>query len=142
MQLRVIIIDPSESMREALTIHIENLGHEVIATSNTDLCPHYSGDFNLCSQENACGDAILLGQELQLLKGIEFIERRLKGGCKGAAANNALICRPWSFSEECRAKSLGCRFFETPIKLSEITDWLREVENNTSPDRQLAVLHI
>lgn len=140
MKLRIFIIDPNESMRESLTMHIESLGHEVIAAVSPDICPHYHEDFQSCSQQDACGDAILIGQELPLLKGIEFIERRLRGGCKGAITNNALICRPWSTAEKSRAESLGCHFFETPIQLSAITDWLKEVEQRTPPDRQLASL--
>lgn len=125
-----------------MAMFIETLGYEVIAAPTADICPHYHAEFQNCSQDNACGDAILIGQELPLLQGIEFIERRLKGGCKGASANNAIVCRPWSSSEKLRAESLGCRFFETPLRLSEVANWLAEVESNTSADRQLANLPV
>lgn len=140
LRLRVFIIEPSDAMRESLLMHVESLGHEVITASSADLCPHYHSSGQSCLQENACGDALILGQDLPALKGIDFIERRITGGCKGAAVNNAIICRPWSYHEQARSKALGCRFFETPIHLSEISEWLKKVADSTSPNRQLASL--
>lgn len=110
-----------------------------MATS-ADNCPHYRSDKEHCSQKNACGDALIIGQDFPFLKGIEFIERRIRGGCKAAIANNAIICRPRSDNEHRRAKDLGCHFFETPVQLSEVSDWLKEVEKYTSVNRKLAPL--
>ena len=80
------------------------------------------------------------GNTLHVLKGIDFIEKRLIGGCKGSAANNAIICRPWSHDEQKRATDLGCRFIETPLQLSEISAWLKGIEENTPVNRKLAPL--
>lgn len=137
MQLRIFVVDPNDAMRESLALHIESLGHEVIAVASPDICPHYHQGFQYCSQENPCGDAIILGQDLPLLKGIDFIERRVNGGCKGAVANNAIICRPWSSEEQRRAETLGCKFFETPLRLTDVTNWLKCIEKNIPPDRRL-----
>ena len=140
MQLRVLIIETSDAMRDSIAIHIESLGHEVITASSAEMCPHYHEDNQACRQENACGDVIILGQELPATTGIDYIERRLAGGCRGAAANNAIICRPWSHNEQRRADALGCRFFETPILLAEITVWLKDIEARTPVERTLTPL--
>ena len=140
MRLRVFIIETSEVMRESLVMHVESLGHEAIMASSFDNCPHYHSDNERCSQKNACGDALIIGQDFPVLKGIDFIARRLRGGCKGAAANNAIICRPWSENERGQAKTLGCHFFETPMSLSEVSDWLNEVGKNTPANRKLTSL--
>jgi CheY-like chemotaxis protein len=137
LKLRIFVVDPNDAMREPLSMHIESLGHEVIAATSHDICPHYHDGFQKCSQLHSCGDAIILGQDLPLLKGIDFIERRVNGGCKGVIANNAIVCRPWSDGEQQRAEALGCKFFETPLRLADVTNWLNDVEKNVSSDRRL-----
>ena len=137
LKLRIFVVDPNDAMREPLAMHIDSLGHEVIAATSPDICPHYHDGSQECSQLDSCGDAIILGQDLPLLKGIDFIERRVNGGCKGVVANNAIVCRPWSDGEQQRAESLGCKFFETPLRLTDVTNWLNDVETNVSSDRQL-----
>ena len=140
MKLRIFVIDPNDAMRESLSMHVESLGHEVIATASPDICPHYHDGFQECSQLYSCGDAIILGQDLPLLKGIDFIERRVNGGCKGVIANNAIVCQPWSDVEQQCAEALGCRFFETPLRLTDVTNWINDVEKNVSSDRRLSLL--
>lgn len=140
MRLRVFIIDPNDTMRESIALHVESLGYEVIMASSAETCPHYHADRQSCIQENVCGDAMIFGQELPTITGIDFIARRLKGGCKGAAANSAIICRPWSYEEEKRADELGCRFFETPILLADITAWLMGVAETRPAGHRLAPL--
>ena len=127
LRLRVFIVDMNNAMRDSLAIHVESLGHVVVVASSMSTCPHYHSEGQRCSQDTSCGDAMILGQELTSIKGIDFIERRIIGGCKGVAANNALICRPWSYGEEKRLEALGCRFFETPLQLKDISNWLKEV---------------
>ncbi len=109
-------------------MYIEASGHEVVAVDIPSMCPLYHDCFQECSQLKSCADAIILGQDFPLLNGIDFIERRVKGGCKVAMANNAIICRPWSSEEQRRAEALGCKFFETPLRLEDVTNWLKEVE--------------
>ena len=138
MRLRILVIEPSEPIRDSLAMFVESHEHEVIAVPRADICHNFHEDFQGCPLDSACCDATIIGQDLPLLTGIDFIERKLKGGCKGIARHKAIICRPWSDTEKSRAARLGCRFFETPLKLSEIEAWLKDVEKDIPKDRRLA----
>lgn len=142
MRLRVFIIEPDDALRESLAMFVAECGHEVVAATAPETCPFYRNDSCVCLQEHACGDILLLGQHLPLLKGITFIERRLRGGCKGMIANVALLCRPWSDSDRRRAEALGCRYLETPLRLTELADWLQLVAQRVNPQRQLTPLPV
>ena len=142
MRLRIFVIDQSEAMQRSLEMFIESLGHEVFTGPDPQKCPHYHSEGSTCSQEHACGDAFIIGQHFPLTDGIEFLERRIDGGCKGAAINNAILCRPWSDTERLKAAELGCTFFETPLKFSDMQDWVSEISRRTPKDRKLVPLTI
>lgn len=138
MRLRVYVIEPYEAIRDSLAEFIVMLGHEAVALAEPAGCPHYGGPGQRCSRETPCGDAIILGQTLPGLRGVELIERRIAGGCKGSVANVAMICEPWSEKDGRRAGELGFRIFETPLRLDEIAAWLAVVAARIPPGRRLA----
>ena len=102
MRLRVIVIEPEQTVRESLAMMVEECGHEAMAFDVPENCPFYRSETCSCPQEHACADALLLGQHLPRLRGITLLERRLNGGCKGAAAHMALLCLPWSDDDHSR----------------------------------------
>lgn len=140
ISLRTFIIEPVDSMRESLEIFVQGLGHEVVSCTDPELCPSYYSNLCECPQQHACADVLIVGQNLPLVSGINFIEKRIRGGCKGAVQNMALICSPWSATDRQRARDLGCRWFETPLDLKELGDWLIQVAQNTPSERKLADL--
>jgi len=119
---------------------VEPLGQEAIAIEEPSGCPRYRIPVRVCSQEEPCGVALIIGQSLPDLKGSEFIAHKVRGGCEGSVANVALICEPWSDGDRLRAKELGYQVFETPLRLSELAEWLEQVEARTPLTRKLAPL--
>jgi len=142
MVLRVFVVEPYEALRDSLAMFVESLGHEVIAVEEPKGCPHYLMPDRACSQEEPCGDALVIGQNLPALKGSEFIARKVRGGCKGSVTNVAMICKPWSDGDRLCAKEFGYQTFETPLRLSELAAWLEQVAARTPPGRNLAPLDI
>lgn len=140
MRLRIFIIEPYEALRDSLAEFVTMLGHEAVAVVEPHACPHYAAGGQQCSRKNPCGDAMILGQMLPGMRGLELIERRIQGGCRGSVANVAMICAPWSESDSQRAKALGFRIFETPLRLEKLAIWLHEVAATTPLDRKLAPL--
>lgn len=124
MSLKVFVVGQDDSFRESIVQHIMDLGHTAVAAMAPETCPFYHRAEAICSQKSPCGDAIILMQTLPAIKGIDFIKRRMSGGCKGVARNNAVILGPWSGNDKKAAENLGCHFFETPMNLSAITLWL------------------
>lgn len=140
MRLRIVLIEPNDAISASLQLFLEELGHEVVAADGADGCPHFHAAGQVCSQIHPCADAVILGQHLRKTTGIALLERRLRGGCRGMAANVALLCLPWSDSDRHRAEALGCRYFETPLRLVELAEWLELVVQRSDPQRQLALL--
>lgn len=140
MRLRIFLIEPNDAICESLEVFLEELGHEVVSSPAVESCPHFHAAEQTCSRQQPCADAVILGQHLSRVKGIELIERRVRGGCRGMAANVALLCLPWSDGDRLRAEALGCRYFETPLRLSDLADWLQLVTRRIDPQRQLAPL--
>lgn len=140
MQLRVFVVCVCDELSNSLTMFVESLGHQVIQTAVVDSCPHFASQDGNCSQDHPCGDAIIVCQDLPGVRGIDFIERRLKGGCKGSALNNLVVCRPWAYREEEKARELGINLLETPTDLTFISRWLEDIQRSTPADRVLAEL--
>lgn len=140
MRLRVFIIEPYEALRDSLAEFVTMLGHEAVAVVEPHTCPHYAADGQQCFRQKPCADAVILGQMLPGLRGLELVERRIQGGCKGSVANVAMICAPWSERDSQRAKELGFRVFETPLRLEKLAIWLHEVAATTPLDRKLPPL--
>ncbi|NJC87022.1 MAG: response regulator [Desulfuromonas sp.] len=140
MRLRVFLIEPNDAISGSLELFLEELGHEVVSSPTAESCPHFHAADQTCSRRQPCADAVILGQHLSKVKGIELIERRARGGCRGMVANVALLCLPWSDNDRRRAEALGCRYFETPLHLNELADWLQLIAQRTDPQRQLAPL--
>lgn len=138
MRLRIFLVESDSALRESLRIFLEELGHDVICTETGGDCPHVHAKAQRCDKDKPCADAAILGQYLPKLRGIDLIERRLHGGCKGLIANVALLCLPWSDNDRQRIEALGGRYFETPMQLTEVAGWLELVVRRSDPRRQLA----
>jgi len=140
LRLRVLLVEPNDAICGSLELFLEELGHEVVSSSGAEDCPHFHAADQVCSRQQPCADAFIFGQHLPKVKGIELLERRLRGGCRGVVANVALLCLPWSDNDRRRAEALGCRYFETPLHLAELADWLQLVAQRTDPQRRLTPL--
>ncbi len=138
MVLRVFVVETYEAMRDSLAMFIESLGHEVISVEEPTGCPHYHTSEGSCSQDEPCGDALIIGQNLPTMKATEFIARKVRGGCKGSVANVAMVCKPWSDGDRLCAKEFGYQIFEMPLRLNELAAWLEQVEARTPLGRKLA----
>jgi hypothetical protein len=140
MRLRVFIIEPSGPIRQLIAEHVSALGHEAVLALSADKCPLERAETACCFRGQACGDAIILGQDVPLADGLEFIKSRLQGGCKGTAVNNAIIFRPLSPKTKSLAEEVDCRYLEAHALFDNITAWLKEVEERIPAERSLVPL--
>ena len=142
MKLRIIVLDMDESIRNLITLIAQKKGHEVIALSETIVCPLYSDLDCCCSQEHACGDLMIISNRMAKMSGLKLIKKQLEGGCKGASQNKLVLSTSARKSREFAfAKDLGCKLIMEPFKVSEISAWIDECEKRIDPNRKLADLH-
>ena len=140
MRLRVIVFEDDEPIRELLRAAIARLGHEVLTFSDPLACPLYLGEECNCPQDHPCGDLLITDNRMPRMTGLEFIRRQSERGCKGVAANKAVLSATWTDPQLREASHLGCKILKKPFPLGILVDWIREREATIPPDRQLADL--
>ena len=134
MKPRVLVFEDNEILRATLKTILDNLDYEVHLFSNPGMCPqHYSSNQN-CLYDDSCSDIIISDIHMPVQNGIDFIENRLKRGCK--LKYRALMSADWSDSDLRYAEKTGCKGFFKPFDLKELLAWLdncrRQIEQNST----------
>jgi hypothetical protein len=62
------------------------------------------------------------------MNGIEFLNAQTQRGCKLDNRNKAIISGQMDNEQKKIVDRLGCKFFQKPFKLSDLSDWLDECE--------------
>ncbi|PLY02847.1 MAG: hypothetical protein C0623_03060, partial [Desulfuromonas sp.] len=89
--MRIFLIEDDDHYRSLLKIFLEMKGHEVFDAPNPTDCPAYDSDEQTCVHDAPCGDALLIDQSMPEMTGLEFIQRQIERGCKGAIENKAIM---------------------------------------------------
>ena len=118
--------DDEPCIRDSIVMYLEDLGFEVVAAEDPTVCEALAHDHS-CIQKQACGDIILVDQHILNMTGVEFIERRIKRGCKGVLTQTAIMSGNLSEHDRGKLDSLGCHYFEKPVALTTIKAWIDNV---------------
>ena len=127
-KIRVIIIDDDEVILLMFKRWLSKKFYEVLTFNDPTLCPLYKKKTKLCMKENQCADVIFVDIKMPHLSGIEFLQYQSQIGCKLDMKNKAIISGYIDDESRNAIKKLGCSFFEKPLELSLISDWLNECE--------------
>lgn len=137
MKFRAIVIDDDETCRSLLAMLLQQRGYEVICLPDPTACPLFEDAGCTCLQEEVCGDFLLTDNRMPGMSGLEFVDRQVRGGCKGIVGNKAVLSGGWQPAELAEADRLGCQVFHKPYQIQEITAWLDRRERFISADRKL-----
>lgn len=137
MKFRAIVIDDDQSCRSLLAMFLRQRGYEVICLPDPTACPLFEDEDCTCLQEEVCGDFLLSDNRMPGMTGLEFIDRQVRGGCKGVVGNKALLSGSWQPAELEEAERLGCQVFDKPYRTHEIAAWLDRRERFIPADRKL-----
>ena len=121
-----MIIEDEECIRDSLTWFLEDLGHEVIASSAPFTCDVYQG--GNCSSKVSCSDVLLIDQHLPGALGLDFIQILNACGCKGLTSNMILMSGDTTSIDRKKAEMLGCTVAQKPMSFKFLEDWLENVE--------------
>ena len=125
---RVLIFDDDDQIRTFLWKYFDRKGYEVFTFPHPALCPLYKKEICLCPINQTCSDLILSDLNMPITKGLDFLEKQIKKGCR--CNHLALMSGDLTDEDIERAKSQGIALFKKPFQLSEIEEWLEEVERN------------
>jgi CheY-like chemotaxis protein len=134
---RAIIIEDSPSCRALLEMLLEQRGYEVISLADPMAGPLFGCPQCTCPRGYVCGDFLLTDNRMPGMTGLEFVERQTNGGCRGIVANKAVFSGSWDEEDLAKVSRLGCRVFDKPFNLNEISAWLDEREKDIPPERKL-----
>lgn len=135
MNYRALIFDDEELLRKMLWILFDGRGYEVFTFPDPALCPMSEKEVCPCGDEQACSDIILSDINMPVKNGLDFIEEQINKGCK--CQHIALMSGDFSEEYISKAESLGIKIFKKPFKMTEITDWLDQVEQEIAAERKL-----
>ena len=136
MRLRALVFDDDPMVRQVLWAICDRRGYEVFTFPDPGLCPLHVADRCPCDAHTTCTDIIISDLDMPNVKGLDFIESLRGKGC--LCGHIAFVSGGWSVEDTARARELGCRLFAKPFHISEINEWLEEVERSLSPERRLS----
>ncbi|MDH4232170.1 MAG: response regulator [Nitrospirota bacterium] len=129
---RVMIYEDDIVTLNMLKRFFARRGYEVYSSSEPVVCPLYEipSDSDKCEQKNQCADVVISEFKMPKTTGIELFRRQLERGCNVDIKMKA-ITSVYSDEELLKmCRDLGCRFFEKPVELSDLSGWLTECEKH------------
>ena len=142
MKLRVFLIEDDQRIRNLVSDVLEERGHKVYAFAEPFRCPILLNEKCPCPDGWQCGDIFITDREMPGMSGLDFIENQLRFGCRGLAANTAVMSGNWTDDELSRARDMGCRTFHKPFDLGEFLAWIEACEARANPARGLTAVYL
>ena len=136
MNYRALIFDDEKSIRQMLWSLFDNRGYEVFTFPNPALCPISEEKVCPCGDKQTCSDIILSDVNMPIKNGLDFLEEQIKKGCR--CKHIALMSGAFTDESVSKAKALGIKIFNKPFKITEIINWLDQIERDIEPDRKLS----
>ena len=136
MNYRAFIFDDEKEIRQILWSLFDNRGYEVFTFPHPGTCPLSEEELCPCSIEETCADLILSDVNMPIKSGLEFLEEQIKKGCR--CKHFALMSGTFTHEGLSKAKSLGVKIFKKPFALTEIINWLNQIEKDIVPKRKLS----
>jgi DNA-binding response OmpR family regulator len=133
--IRVLLLEDNENVSCLMTTLMESRGYEVVKFASAAVCPLQKTPECTCSTTSRCADIIISDLGMPFVSGIEFIRNQRHKQCK--APYMAMMSGSWQADEITKAENLGCKIFKKPFHISEINEWLDEVEQEIDLNSKL-----
>ena len=128
-------LEDNDAIRSLLSLVLEERGHEIHSFNSPPICPLQIKPDCRCQGDQSCADVIITDLNMPVVTGLEFIENQKRKNCK--CRHIALMSGNLTAEVIRQAEKMGCKVFSKPFNLSDIMEWLEEVEASISPNRQI-----
>jgi DNA-binding NtrC family response regulator len=126
MKPKIIIIDDELSLRETLSMLVEELGYETMTFGSFHEVTS-SGISSSCGND-ATELIFMVDQNLPDGKGLDFISQRIQSGnCRCGGKCMAIMSGGLTREEYDKAEALGCSILEKPIMFDDLKSWLASI---------------
>ncbi len=139
MRLRAVIFDDEPLMSPLVQAVLKRPEYEIFTFCDPGFCPLHVADHCPCPAGALCADVIISDLKMPMVNGLDFLQTLMEKGCR--RPQFAITSRSWTEAEVERARQLGCKVFTKPFYISDIIQWLGEVEPLIRRDRQLTNSH-
>ena len=129
-KLKILIIDDEPMVLDSLNIWLSKRGYEVQTFIEPTVCSIYEKKTDDCSKENRCADIIITDYKMPRMNGIELLQYQSQRGCTLDIRNKVVITGYMDDEIKKVIEDMGCSFFEKPLELSLILDWINECEKH------------
>jgi DNA-binding NtrC family response regulator len=137
MQIRVLIFDDEDSIRNILTTVLKIRGYEIFSYKDPSECSIYTSEKCDCGLFQ-CSDIIITDIQMPITNGIDFINNLSSKKCK---VNNILVISGGLDYYDINGNvEKNIKFLQKPFSIHEISKILEEFEKNINPSRNL--IHI
>jgi len=121
---RVIIFDDEDMVLNSLKKWLCQEDYEVFAFSDPIVCLISEKRTDYCMKENPCADIIITDFNMPEMTGIELLQDQSKRGCKIDKKNKAIVSGYMDDKQIKLINESGYSFFEKPLDLCFMSDWL------------------
>ncbi|MBI5847899.1 MAG: response regulator [Nitrospirae bacterium] len=135
---RAIVCDDEAIILDMFRTVLERMGYEVLTAATPMTCSYYREHAESCPQHNRCADILITDHRMPAMTGLQLLEMQQKSGCKLSSRNKALITGNDLSELKLQTELLGCRFMLKPMRISAITEWVKECEKRFDLSEPLA----
>ncbi len=135
-KVRTIVLEDNLIEQGILKYLLRARNHEVIAYDNPSICPLQLTPKCRCNNNERCTDIIISDLNMPVMNGLEYIRNQKIKGCKCKSV--ALVSSELNTEIMKIARELSCKVFAKPYAVSEIFNWLDDVESSMDTEVKLS----
>lgn len=133
--MRVIVLEDSDIIRNALRERLEDKGYEVFVFANPLICPLQKIPQCRCMPNECCADVLVVDFDMPFISGIEFLKNNMEKGCR--AANKLIYSSCLAPDELNECITLGFETMKKTMDMANLMAYLEKAEQNIVPGRVL-----
>jgi len=137
---RLLIFDDDVAILSVFEKFFSLKGYEVFPFAEPQFCPIYKGSSMGCAKTKPCADLMITDFSMPGMNGAELLERQEREGCTLDIRNKAIVSGYIPDEDRERVESLGCAVYQKPLRLSELSPWLKACEGRMDLSRPVGIM--
>jgi DNA-binding NtrC family response regulator len=130
-KLRIMIFDDEKFILTLFKDFLTLQDYEVLTFSEPIVCPMFNHHTDSCSALSPCADVVITDFRMPGMNGLQLLEKQVRMGCALPIQNKALMSGHCAEALQGEIAGKGYVFFQKPVRLEHIKQWLRECEERS-----------
>jgi DNA-binding NtrC family response regulator len=138
-RMRIMIFDDEEAILSLFKDIFPPTDYEVLTFHEPVVCPNYDHCSDSCPALSPCADVVMTDYRMPGMNGLQLLEKQVSMGCALPIQNKAMISGYCDDMLQSEIEGMGYVFFQKPLRLSKIKQWLQECRERTDLSRPLHI---